>query len=241
MVHDRAVVPPSSESARILIVEDDATTRESLARALRMDGHSVEVAARGEVASRMLQTPPWSAVILDVGLPDGSGLEWCREWRRRGQSVPILILTARVDVGSRVEGLDAGADDYLGKPFALSELRARVRALMRRAGEGGIHRLLVRGDLRIDFARRRAASGSEEIPVTRREFEVLERLAGARGRVVAKTDLLEELWGEATPETAASLEVIITRLRRKLDRGARASLIRTLRGSGYALQTPDPR
>ena len=223
--------------ARILVVEDDATTRESLARALRLDGHEVETAARGETASRLLQAPPWAAVILDLGLPDGSGLDWCREWRRRGDTVPILILTARGDVGSRVEGLDAGADDYLGKPFALSELKARVRALLRRAGDGAAQRRLVHGDLRIDFAKRRAVKGSEEVPITRREFEVLERLAAAKGRLVAKDDLLEELWGEATPETAASLEVIITRLRRKVDRGSKESLIRTLRGSGYALQT----
>jgi two-component system OmpR family response regulator len=224
------------EPARILVVEDDATTRDALARALRLDGHRVETAARGEAASRLLQTPPWGAVVLDLGLPDGSGLDWCREWRRRGDSFPILILTARGDVGSRVEGLDAGADDYLGKPFALSELKARVRALLRRARDGGSHRLLAHGDLRIDFAKRRALAGPNEVPITRREFEVLERLAGARGRVVAKEDLLEELWGEATPETAASLEVIITRLRRKLDRGAAESLIRTLRGEGYAIQ-----
>jgi two-component system OmpR family response regulator len=224
------------EPARILVVEDDATTRDALARALRLDGHRVETAARGETASRLLKTPPWGAVVLDLGLPDGSGLDWCREWRRRGDPVPILILTARGDVGSRVEGLDAGADDYLGKPFALAELKARVRALLRRAGDGAAHRLLLHRDLRIDFAKRRAVRGSEEVPITRREFEVLERLAGAKGRLVAKDDLLEELWGEATPETAASLEVIITRLRRKLDRGAPESLIRTLRGSGYALQ-----
>jgi len=224
------------EPVRILVVEDDATTREALARALRLDGHRVETAARGEAASRLLLTPPWAAVILDLGLPDGSGLDWCREWRRRGDTVPILILTARGDVGSRVEGLDAGADDYLGKPFALSELKARVRALLRRAGDGANHRLLAHGDLRVDFAKRRAMAGATEVPITRREFEVLERLAGAKGRVVAKDDLLEELWGEASPETAASLEVIITRLRRKLDRGAAESLIRTVRGSGYALQ-----
>ena len=225
----------TSPPTRVLIVEDDATTRESLARAMRQEGHDVETAARGESASRLLKTPPWSAIILDLGLPDGSGLDWCREWRRRGHATPILILTARGDVGSRVEGLDAGADDYLGKPFALSELKARVRALLRRAGDGPSSRLLVSGDLKVDFARRRATAASEEIPITRREFEVLERLAGAKGHVVLKDDLLEEFWGEPTPEHAASLEVIITRLRRKLDRGCHESLIRTLRGSGYAL------
>ena len=228
-------------SPRILVVEDDATTREALARALRLDGHHVETAAHGGAASRLLQSPPWSAVILDLGLPDGGGLDWCREWRRRGDTVPILILTARGDVGSRVEGLDAGADDYLGKPFALSELKARVRALLRRGGDAASRRLLIHDDLKIDFAKRRATAGGQEIPITRREFEVLERIAGAKGRVVSKADLLEELWGEATPETAASLEVIVTRLRRKLDRGSRESLIRTLRGSGYAIDIREAR
>ena len=226
---------------RILVVEDDATTREALARALRLEGHAVETAARGEEASRRLLSPPWAAVILDLGLPDGDGLDWCREWRRRGETVPILILTARGDVGSRVAGLDAGADDYLGKPFAQSELKARVRALLRRAGDGETSRHLARGDLLVDFAKRRATVGIHEVPITRREFEVLERLAGAKGRVVSKDDLLEELWGDATPENTASLEVIITRLRRKLDRGAKESLIRTVRGSGYALQTAGAR
>ena len=234
-------MPETFPTVRVLVVEDDATTRESLARALRLDGHAVETAARGETASRLLETPPWSAVILDLGLPDGSGLSWCREWRKRGHTVPILILTARGDVGSRVEGLDAGADDYLGKPFALSELKARVRALLRRAGEGEASRHLSSGDIRVDFARRHATAGGREVPVTRREFEVLERLSASKGRVVLKDTLLEELWGDATPETAASLEVIIARLRRKLDRGRKESLIRTLRGSGYALQTGSPR
>ncbi|MEO8360253.1 MAG: response regulator transcription factor [Vicinamibacteria bacterium] len=223
------------------MVEDDPTTREALARAMRQESYEVEAVARGDSASRSLKATPWSAVILDLGLPDGSGLEWCRTWRKRGHVAPILILTARGDVGSRVEGLDAGADDYLGKPFALSELKARVRALLRRAGEGASARVLVTGNVRVDFGRRKTTLGDEEVPITRREYDVLERLAAAKGRVVLKTDLLEEFWGEATPEHAASLEVIVTRLRRKLDRGSAESLIRTLRGSGYALQTPDAR
>ena len=230
------VVTEEFRSKRVLVVEDDPTTRESVARALAHEGYELGTASGGEKASELVNTGTWSVVILDLGLPDGSGLDWCREWRRRGQSVPILILTARGDVDSRVEGLDAGADDYLAKPFALAELKARVRALLRRTAEGTADRLLVRGDLRVDFARRRATIGDEEIPITRREFDVLERVAGAKGMVVLKEDLLEDLWGEVTPEHSASLDVIITRLRRKLDRGSKDSIIRTLRGSGYAMQ-----
>jgi len=229
-------VPEEFRSKRVLVVEDDPTTRESLARTLAHEGYEIGTASEGEAASDLIRSGTWSVVILDLGLPDGSGLDWCREWRRRGHSVPILILTARADVDSRVAGLDAGADDYLAKPFALAELKARVRALLRRTAEGTSDRVLVRGDLRVDFARRRAVIGDEEIPITRREFDVLERVAGAKGMVVLKEDLLEDFWGEVTPEHSASLDVIITRIRRKLDRGSKDSIIRTLRGSGYAMQ-----
>jgi DNA-binding response OmpR family regulator len=145
------------------------------------------------------------------------------------------MLTARTDVSSRVRGLDAGADDYLGKPFALSELRARLRALLRRGSDPQRPRLLTCGDVTVDFGRRQAWRGDAEIPLTRRELDVLERLAWARGHAVSRDDLLGEIWGESTPEAAASLDVIIARLRRKLETGGRESLIRTVRGFGYAL------
>lgn len=223
-------------SPRLLVVEDDAATRDLLADALRGEGFAVLKAARGAAVIDILREQPCAALILDVGLPDGSGIDWCREWRRRGVTLPMLMVTARADLESRVSGLDAGADDYLGKPFALSELKARVRALLRRAGGGSTGRVLSRGTLRVDFARRRATLGGREVPVTRREFEVLERLTDARGRVVAKNDLLEELWGEVTPQSAASLEVIIGRLRRKLQGEVHDGLIRTVRGFGYAIE-----
>jgi DNA-binding response OmpR family regulator len=144
------------------------------------------------------------------------------------------MLTAKTDVASRVAGLDAGADDYLGKPFALAELRARLRALLRRGTLPLEERILTRNDLWIDFGRRMASAAGSEIPLTRREFEVLERLAWGKGHVVSRESLLEEIWGEATSETAASLEVIVARLRRKLD-ATGSRLIRTVRGVGYAL------
>jgi DNA-binding response OmpR family regulator len=148
---------------------------------------------------------------------------------------PILILTARTDVSSRVEGLDAGADDYLGKPFAIAELRARLRALLRRGAGGAARSVFRNGALRVDFGRRQVSIGDREVPITRRELEVLARLVRAEGRAVSREDLLEEIWGESTPETAASLEVIMSRLRRKLQPASAQPLIRTFRGHGYGI------
>jgi len=221
--------------ARILLVEDDAETRAAIAGVLEGDGHEVIGVGRGESGTRALASGEIAAVILDVGLPDVSGFDLCRAWRAAGRRVPVLMLTARSDVSSRVKGLDSGADDYLGKPFALSELRARLRALLRRGVDEERPRVLRRGPLTLDFARRQAFLGKTEVPLTRRELEVIERLAGAGGRAVSRGDLLDEIWGEATPEAAASLEVIVARVRRKLERGDRESLIRTVRGFGYAL------
>jgi len=174
-------------------------------------------------------------VVLDLALPDASGIDLCREWRRSRVRVPILMLTARSDVASRIAGLNAGADDYLGKPFAVAELQARLRALLRRAPRSEEDWILKRGDVTVDFQRRQAWVGGEEVPITRREIEVLARIASSHGRAVAREDLLEEVWGEANEEAAASLEVMVSRLRRKLERGGRVAVIRTIRGHGYAL------
>jgi two-component system OmpR family response regulator len=222
---------------RILLVEDDTETRDAVSLALADDGYQVIGAARGEAGTRALKTGDINAVVLDVWLPDVSGFDLCRDWRAAGMHVPVLMLTARTDVASRVKGLDAGADDYLGKPFALSELRARLRALLRRGADPLRQRVLRRGPVTLDFGRRQAWNGATEIPLTRREIDVLERLAWARGYAVSRADLLEEIWGESTPEAASSLEVIVARLRRKLEQGGKESLIRTVRGFGYALTT----
>ena len=224
-----------AEETTVLVVEDDAETRKVVAEALEAEGHRVTAVGQGEGATLALRGGGIAAVVLDVWLPDGNGVELCREWRDAGIRIPILMLTARTDVSSRVKGLDAGADDYLGKPFALSELRARLRALLRRGSQAAFEQVFERGPLRVDFGRRQAWVASSEVPLTRRELEVLERLFWARGHAVSRDDLLEEVWGESTSETAASLEVIVARLRRKLEGPSGAAVIRTLRGYGYAL------
>jgi len=225
----------TAAAGRILLVEDDAETRNVVSRALADEGYTVITSGTGVAGGKALKSRDIDAVILDVWLPDGNGPDFCRAWRSEGVRVPVLMLTARTDVASRVHGLDAGADDYLGKPFALLELLARLRALLRR-GTGGVEeRALVRGPLRVDFGRRQAWLGEAEVPLTRREFEVLERLTWANGHAVSRDDLLGEIWGEASPEAAASLEVIVARLRRKLEGGQKESLVRTVRGFGYAL------
>ena len=226
----------SLAGVRILLVEDSRETRELIARALGEEGCLVTAVGSASAATASLEEGEFHAVILDLGLPDGNGLSLCQEWRRSGKRAPVLILTARADVASRVAGLDAGADDYLYKPFALAELRARLRALLRRARGTGRAHLYRHGEVSVDFSRRLVVRGRTEIPITRREIEVFERLARAEGRAVSRDDLLEEIWGEATEHTASSLEVIIGRLRRKLDASGSERLIRTIRGHGYALE-----
>jgi DNA-binding response OmpR family regulator len=219
-----------------VVVEDDPETRSFVARALQEEGLEVRTAGRAESARSLVREGDVDLVVLDVGLPGASGFELCAEIRREGSGVPILMLTAHSDVGSRVEGLETGADDYLGKPFALAELKARVRALLRRTRPGTAESVLEHAGVRVDLRRRRAFRGNEEIPLTRRELDLLARLVRARGVVVPREVLLEDLWGQDTPEAAASLEVIVSRLRRKLPRGAEGtSLVRNVRGVGYSI------
>lgn len=214
---------------RVLIVDDDPELAELVSRSLAREGHAVTTA--GDLASaRAALVEAFDVVILDLGLPDGSGLELCRELRAAGASVPILLLTAQSAVGERVAGLNAGADDYVVKPFALAELRARVRALGRRR-ESAPSVTYRSGDLEIDLSARRARRLGLEVELTPREWVVLECLAGSRGRVVSRDRLLEEGWGESSEAASASLEVLVGRIRRKLGRDA----IRTVRGQGYAI------
>ncbi|PZR05640.1 MAG: DNA-binding response regulator [Archangium gephyra] len=214
---------------RVLVVDDEAEVRSVVARALRADGHAVTTAEDLQ-AARQRVSEGIDLLVLDLRLADGFGLELCRELRAEGASIPILLLTALSQVAFRVEGLDAGADDFLAKPFAVAELRARVRALGRR---GALPRGLTyeRDDVRLDFAGRHATRAGQPIAITSREWSILEVLVRRSGRVVSRSDLLESVWGEASETAASSLEVLVGRLRRKLG----AELIRTLRGEGYAL------
>lgn len=214
---------------RVLVVDDEAEVRSVVARALRADGHAVTTAEDLESARERVAEGA-ELIVLDLRLPDGFGLELCRELRADGSTVPILLLTALSQVALRVEGLDAGADDFLGKPFAVAELRARVRALGRR---GALPRGLTyrNDDLVLDVAGRHAARAGQEVAITAREWAILEILVRRAGRVVSRLDLLESVWGDASETAASSLEVLVGRLRRKLG----SDLIRTLRGEGYAL------
>jgi two-component system OmpR family response regulator len=226
--------PTDTGRLRVAVVEDDREMRELLREALGNEGYAVTAVGSGAAANETVRGGDVDAVILDVWLPDADGVELCRAWRRSGLRIPILMLTARTDVAARVSGLEAGADDYLGKPFALAELRARLTAL-RRGGRPLRGELFRRGPVTVDFGRRQAWVGGQEVAITRRELEVLERLAEAGGHAVSRDDLLQDVWGEATRETAASLEVMVARLRRKLERPGGSAIVRTVRGYGYAV------
>lgn len=220
---------------RTLVVDDDEETRELVGHALQREGHSVVFAASAEAAQVAIESTRFDVVVLDVMLGQESGLDLCAQLRRTGIETPILFLSARGTVHARVEGLDAGGDDYLAKPFALRELLARVRALGRR-GPVRHPRLLHIGPLVLDFDARRATAQGRELPITNREWAVLEVLADAGGRVVPFDDVLERAWGDAAVGARASLEVIMSRLRKKLDAAAECVVMRTLRGCGYALE-----
>ena len=217
---------------RFLIVEDDTVLRNVLSRSLADAGHRVDTAATRTEAESFLLVQPYDAVVLDLNLPDGSGLTALKDLRRRGNTTPVLVLTARDRTEERIAGLDAGADDYVGKPFELAELEARLRALVRRS-QGGSDRVEV-GRLALDRTARRFYVGDVPLDLPAREFEVLWELASRPGRVVSKRVLSDKLsdFNDALGDNA--LEAFISRLRRKLQ-GSGAN-IKTLRGLGYLLE-----
>ena len=215
---------------RILLVDDEAELVDLVRRALLADGHRVEVARTAAQADTALENDAFDVVVLDLGLPDGSGLEVCRRARAQQLPTPVLMLTAQTAVENRVEALDTGADDFLGKPFAMAELKARVRALGRRSGLPA-ELVWKQGPVALDFPRRRATVKGEEVPVTAKEWNILEVLALSQGRVVSRARLLDEVWGDSGASAESSLEVLINRIRKKL--GSEA--IHTLRGEGYRL------
>jgi DNA-binding response OmpR family regulator len=219
---------------RVLVIDDDADVRSVLLRALERDGHVVSEARDLAGARRALESGPLDVIVLDVGLPDGSGIDLLRALRAERESTPVLVVTARSEVARRVEGLDAGADDFLAKPFAVAELRARVRVLGRRRATPLATPLLTIDDACVDLNARRATRSHQTVSITPREWSILDALAARRGRVVPRSVILDEVWGEGGETHQASLEVLVARIRKKL--GER--VLRTVRGEGYALGEP---
>jgi two-component system response regulator MprA len=225
---------------RILVVDDERAVRESLRRALELEGYEVELAEDGEQALvRLDAAAAVDAAILDVLMPGIDGLEVCRRLRAGGNAVPVLMLTARAEVDSRVAGLDAGADDYLPKPFALAELLARLRALLRRAANGDEASAVLRfADLQLDLGTREVRRGDLEIELTRTEFSLLELFLRNPRQVLTRSIIFERVWGYDFGPTSNSLDVYIGYLRRKTEDGGAPRIIHTVRGVGYALREP---
>ena len=223
---------------KILVVDDERAVRESLRRALELEGYEIELADDGVAALAALEDgDDPDAMILDVLMPGVDGLEVARQVRRGGSRLPILMLTARVEVGDRVAGLDAGADDYVTKPFALEELLARVRALLRRAHEGDNEKLVF-ADLELDPGTREVERGGDQIELTRTEFSLLELFMRNPRQVLTRSVIFERVWGYDFGFGSNSLDVYIGYLRRKTEARERPRLIQTVRGVGYALREP---
>jgi two-component system response regulator MprA len=223
---------------RILVVDDERAVRESLRRALELEGYDVELAADGQQALDRLENESEQApdaVLLDVLMPVLDGLEVCRRLRRTGSTLPILMLTARAEVENRVEGLDAGADDYVTKPFALEELLARLRALLRRTADGSGEALRF-DDLELDPKTREVRRGGQPIDLTRTEFSLLELFLLNPRQVLTRSLIFERVWGYDFGATSNSLDVYVGYLRRKTEAGGKPRLIQTVRGVGYALR-----
>ena len=224
---------------RVLLVEDEPQAAQVLAKGLREQAYAVDVAADGETALFQVGTTDYDALILDLMLPRVNGLAVCRSIREGGNAVPILMLTARDAVESRIEGLDCGADDYLVKPYDFGELLARLRAVIRRGRQPVLPERLVVGPLTVDTRSRRARVRDAEIVLTAKEYALLEYLARRAGDVVSRGDIAEHVWDEHYDPLSNVVDVYIQRLRRKLEAAGQESLIRTRRGEGYQL-TGDP-
>jgi two-component system, OmpR family, response regulator MprA len=224
-------------AGRLLVVDDEPAVRDALRRALVLEGYSVELAADGQDALTTLALKEPDAVILDVLMPGVDGLFVCRWLRARGSRIPVLMLTARDEVGDRVAGLDAGADDYVVKPFALEELLARVRALLRRTRPDGDGSLTF-ADLSLDLGTREVRRAERSIELTRTEFNLLELFMRNPRQVLERSLILERVWGYDFGPTTNSLDVYVGYLRRKTEAGGEPRLIQTVRGVGYALREP---
>ncbi|MGB0094249.1 MAG: response regulator transcription factor [Solirubrobacteraceae bacterium] len=223
--------------ARVLVVDDEPAVRRALERALRLDSYEVALASDGEEALDALATSPADAVILDVAMPRLDGLEVCRRMRQAGDQTPILMLTARDAIEDRVKGLDVGADDYLVKPFALRELQARLRALLRRASEGAAQGEVLRyADLVLDPIAHEVRRGDRLIDLSRTEFSLLELFLRHPRQVLTRSQIFENVWGYDFGPTSNALGVYMGYLRRKTEDGGEARLLHTVRGVGYILR-----
>ncbi len=225
------------ELARVLVVDDEPAVRDALRRALALEGYHVDLAADGAEAMRRLAAQPPDAMILDLLMPEIDGLELCRRIRNAGNETPVLVLTARDGVADRVTGLDAGADDYLAKPFALEELLARLRALLRRTGLTDSERARLEfGDLMLDPVAHEVRRGSRRIELTRTEFLLLELFLRNPRQVLTRSLIFDRVWGYDFGPSSNSLEVYVGYLRRKTEAGGESRLIHTVRGVGYVLR-----
>jgi two-component system response regulator MprA len=225
-------------AVRILIVDDDRALRDALRRALVLGGYDTVPADSGEAALLEVASSTPDAVVLDIGLPDIDGLEVCRRLRGAGNRVPVLMLTARDAVSDRIDGLDAGADDYLVKPFDVGELKARLRALLRRSGVEGDADGVTFQELRLDGTRHGVSVGDSFVELTRTEYELLELLMLNSGRVLPHNLIYERVWGYDFGPASNALRVYIGYLRRKLEQAGARPLLYTVRGVGYVLREP---
>jgi two-component system response regulator MprA len=225
----------AGSGARVLVVDDEPAVREALRRALAVEGYAVDLAENGAEALRTIGLAEPDVVVLDVLMPEVDGLAACRLLREEGSRVPVLMLTARAGVGDRVDGLDAGADDYLIKPFALEELLARIRALLRRGGQERGEELRF-SDTVLDPATREVRRGDRLVELTRTEFNLLELFLRNPRQVLTRSLIFERVWGYDFGPTSNALDVYIGYLRRKTEAGGEPRLIQTVRGVGYALR-----
>jgi DNA-binding response OmpR family regulator len=220
---------------RILLVEDEPRMAQVVAKGLREQSYAVDIAGDGNAALYQTSINDYDLILLDVLLPGPDGFEVCRELRARGDATPVLMLTARATIDDRITGFDAGADDYLTKPFAFRELLARVRALLRR--EPLLHPDLVRlGDLVLDAASHRVSRAAREIELTAKEYALLEYLARRAGQLVSRAEIAEHVWDESFDPFSNAIEVYVNRLRKKIDEQHTVKLIHTRRGEGYILE-----
>jgi DNA-binding response OmpR family regulator len=231
--------PNGSDIAmRVLMVEDDAKTAAFISRGLRQAGYTVDHAADGEAGCHLVLAEPYDIAIIDIMLPKQDGLSLIEELRRHKPSLPVITLSAKRSVDERIKGLQSGSDDYLTKPFAFAELLARMRALLRRTMQATTPTRLVVGDLSLDLLRHKATRGEKQIDLQPREFALLEYLMRHPGHVISKTMILERIWDYHFDPQTNVVEVLVSRLRSKIDQDFPTKLIHTLRGVGYVLKVP---